>query len=115
MTTSEPPSDPGDSTRKIVLSLRRDVAEARANEQKREGAATVWRMLGGAAATIALAIAGYAVALAQQAAVDHQVVIRHERQLDGTAEQLTQIRAELAAQTALMQRVEHQLDERVQR
>lgn len=105
MTTSDPPSDPGDSTRKIVMRLRDDA-------RRREGAATVWRMLGGAAATIALAIAGYAVALAQQAAVDHQVVIRHERQLDGTAEQLTQIRAELAAQTALMQRVEHQLDER---
>ena len=103
MTAAADRDDDSDSTRRIVLALRKEA-------QRRDGASTVWRMLGGAAATIALAIAGYAVALAQQAAVDHEVVARHERTLDGQSEQLTQIRAELAAQTALMQRVEHQLD-----
>ena len=103
-TQSADRDDDSDSTRKIVLSLRREA-------QRRDGASTVWRWLGTIAATIALAIAGYAVALAQQAAVDHEVVVRHERTLDGQGEQLSQIRAELAAQTALMQRVERQMDE----
>ena len=96
--------DDSDSTRKIVLSLRKEAT-------RREGASTVWRLLGGAAATVALAIAGYAVALAQQAAVDHEVVVRHERTLDGQGEQLAQIREEQAAQTALLQRFVQQWDE----
>lgn len=108
MTHTDDPSGDGESTRKIVIRLRDEA-------KRREGAATVWRTLGGLAAASALALAGWAVALAQQAAVDHEVVARHERQLDGNAEQLSQIRSELAAQTALMQRVERQLDQRSDR
>lgn len=103
MTTSDPPSDPGDSTRKIVMRLRDDA-------RRREGASTVWRMLGGAAATIALTIAGYAVVLAQQAAIDHETVTRHEREIPTISEQVTEIREGQAAQTAILQRIEHRLD-----
>lgn len=100
-----------DSTRKIVLDLRHSVDAIGKAESARAGAASVWRGLGGLAATVAIALGTAALVYAQQAAVDHEVVMRHERQLDGNAEQLTEIRAELATQTALMQRVEHQLDQ----
>lgn len=96
-------SGDGESTRRIVLALRRE-------SQRREGASTVWRWLGGLAATLALTIAGAALVFAQQAAVDHDAVTRHERQLDGQSEQLSQIRAELSTQTALLQRMEQQMD-----
>jgi hypothetical protein len=101
--TTDDPSGDGDSTRRIVLALRKE-------SQRREGASTVWRWLGGLAATLALTMAGAALVFAQQAAVDHDAVGRHERQLDGQSESLAQIRAELAAQTALLQRMEQQMD-----
>lgn len=106
MISHDDPSDPEhESTRKIVLRLRDEA-------KRREGASTVWRALAGVAATVAIGLAGYALTLATQASADHENVARHERQLDTLTEQLSEIRAELAAQTALMQRVERQLDDR---
>ena len=103
-TSSDPPSDPdNDSTRRLVLRLRDEA-------KSREGAATVWRWLGGLAAGLAITIAGYATTLAQQAAIDHEVVARHEREIYGVSADLDAIRSQLAAMTAILERVERRLD-----
>jgi hypothetical protein len=101
-TSSEPPSDP-DATRKIVLALRSDW-------QRASGAAAVWRWLGGIAAGLAITLGGLALGYAQQAAVDHEVVMRHEREVDALRDSLDAIRSVLAAQTAILERVERRLD-----
>lgn len=100
----DPPSSE-DSTRRIVVRLRDEA-------KRREGASTVWRVLGGIAASAALAIAGTALALAQQAAVDHEVVARHEREIDSVRDDLDTIQSQLSAMTAILERVERRLDRR---
>lgn len=95
----------GESTRKIVIRLRDEA-------KRREGASTVWRAGAGIAATVAIALGGAALVYAQQAAVDHDAVMRHERELDGNEERLVQIQEQIAALSAVMTRVERQLDER---
>lgn len=99
------PEEAEDSTRSIVIKLRDE-------SKKAEGAANVWRALGGIAATIAIAMAGAALTYAQQAAVDHEIVTRHEREIDGVRHDLDTIQSQLAAMTAILERVERRLDRR---
>ncbi len=94
-----------DSTRTIVLRLRDDAKRA-------EGAANVWRTLGGIAATVAIILAGAALSYAQQAAVDHEVVARHEREIDASRETLSHIQQQLSTMTAILERVERRIDRR---
>lgn len=101
MTT--PPDLDDEPTRKIVLVMRAEL-------QRAQGAATVWRWLGGMAASAAIVIAGAALGYAQQAAVDHVAVVRHEAEIDGVRRDLDAIQAQLAAMTAILERVERRLD-----
>lgn len=102
---TDPPPNDDDSTRSIVLRLQRESREA-------VGAARVWRWAGALATTVALAMGGTALTLAQQAAVDHEIVARHEREIDGVRTDLDQIQAQLAALIAITERVERRLDRR---
>lgn len=76
-------------------------------QDRRDGATLVWRTLGGAAATIAIALGGWALALGQDAAVDHdrlgRVVVDvegHADRLDAHAASIARIERDAAAQTA---------------
>ena len=97
---TEPPSDPDhvpeDDTRTIVRRLER-------KQQTAAGAANVWRLLGGVAVTIGLALAAAGYGYAQQAAVDHERVDRLESTATETAADLDAIRSSLA-------RIEGRLD-----
>jgi hypothetical protein len=103
MTANAIPPPPKDDTRAIVIALRDDWNEA-------VGAAKVWRWLGGVAVGLALTLGGVAVGYARDAAVDHEIVLRHEREIDAVRDQLDAIRSSLAAQTAILERVERRLD-----
>jgi len=78
------------SQRRLLESLLRDRTRA-------EGAAWVVRALGGVAAAVAITLAGYALSLAQTAAVDHERVTRLRQDADAltvaSAEHRTQISA----------------------
>lgn len=101
--TAPEPYDDGKPTRRIVLELREI-------EQRRAGSTTVWRIVGAAAFSLATAIGVGALARVEAVAVDHEIVVRHERELDSTRVSLAAINAELAAQTAILERVERRLD-----
>jgi hypothetical protein len=108
-TSSEPPSDP-DATRKIVARVAAQVDALQKAEAKRDGATVVVRWVGGIAASVAISMGGVALVFAQQAAVDHEVVVRSAAEIDTLRDQLDAIRSALAAQTAILERVERRLD-----
>ena len=86
-----PDSDPEalDDTRIIALRIAKKLDRV-------EGAATVWRALGGVAITVALALGGWGIAYAAQAAVDHERIDRLESTATETAADLDAIRSSLA-------------------
>lgn len=116
-------ADSGSELAPIARELSRLVAAA----DRERGARIVWRGLGGIAATIALAIAGWALQLGQTAATDHERLDRVEvsaeragaavEALDrDTRTRLDPIALSLARIEALSTRIEAQLtalDERL--
>lgn len=117
---------------RICAPLAREQAEQRAileglvrDAQRAQGAALVVRALGGTAVAIALSLGGYALALARDAAVDHERVaqLRHdvgqlagdqrETEADvGTLEaDRAEMRATLGAVRESLQRIDQQLGE----
>ena len=111
--SNEGPSDPATSippfgdedTRKIVLRIQQKLV-------KQEGASTVWRTLGGIAVTVALGLAAWGVGYAQQAAVDHERVDRHDEELVETRSALAEMQATLTAVRESQARIEGRLEER---
>lgn len=109
--SNEGPSDPSlpsfedDDTRKIVLHIQRKLV-------KQEGAATVWRALGGVAVSVALALGAWGVGYAQQAAVDHERVGRHDAELAETRAALAEMTQTLTAVRESQARIEGRLEER---
>lgn len=90
-----------------VAALAKAVENLVRAEDRRAGATLVWRALGGAAATIAISLGGWALALGQDAAVDHdrlgRVVVDvegHAERLDAQARALSLVERDAAAQTA---------------
>lgn len=80
----------------------------RASERS-TGASRVWRWLGGIAAGVALSIAGWALALAQDAAVDHDrlgaEIVEGDRQgarLDAVSAEVGVVRREAASTIATL-------------
>lgn len=126
MTDREPDSDPSatvpppdygrlDDTAaradlgRLVREMRRtltivadDVRLLREERARSEGSAKVWRAGGGIAATVALAIAGWAVTLGSQASADHDRVTRHEAMLEDLDDDSDDIRESLARVEALL-------------
>ncbi len=80
-----------------------DLAAIKATLAAADRAAAIWRGLGSIAATIAIAIAGWALALAQQAAVDHVRVDRLEAQERAAADRGDRL---LEAQTRTIAQLE---------
>lgn len=91
MDMGENGSDPEalDDTRIIALRIAKKL-------ERTEGAATVWRLLGGVACTAGLALAAAAYSYAAQAAVDHERVDRLEDSAADMAADLDAIRSSLA-------------------
>lgn len=106
---TEPPSDPEvereEPTRIIVRRLEK-------RQQRADGAATVWRGLGGLAVTVALALAGWGVTYAQQAAVDHVRVERLEADVAAMRGQLAELLRQQADAAQALARIEGRLDRR---
>lgn len=85
----------------------------------REGAAKVWRWLGGIAATVAIGLGGGALSLAWQASADHGRVDRLERDVaeadarhEAHAEAARQRLEEIATRTTRIEVIVQRLDER---
>lgn len=87
--------------------LRGAVVALSKTEHQREGAARVWRALGTIAATVAITLGGWALALGQEAAVDHERLNRnvadvsaHEARLDEQRRTLSEVERDAAASDA---------------
>lgn len=109
MSETEPPSDPdfdpSEDTRAIVNRIRRKLDRA-------EGAAWVWRALGGLAATVAIGLGTWGLVYAQQAAVDHERVDRLESERTHDRADLDAMRITLERLTTVLERIERDLDRR---
>ncbi len=112
MTTNAVPPPPfGDNTtRSLVIALRADHERSAKDAAEARGRAAVWRWLGALAAGVAITLAGWALVFARDAAVDHEIVARHDRELDEVHVDLVAIRTAIAANTAILERVERRLD-----
>jgi hypothetical protein len=94
---------------RAVERMQRSIDALGKSEERRAGAATVWRWAGGIAATIAIAIGSAALGLAQDAAVDHDRLgaeiargDREQTRLDGIASDLGDVRRDQAGTSATL-------------
>ena len=111
VTTPPPDYDAVDDTRARsmrmeyqVRELRREVGALTAavdtlivERARSEGAAKVWRIAGGLAATVAITLGGFAYQLATTAASDHVTVARHEVIIESMRSDVSTIRIDVAA------------------
>lgn len=98
--------------------LKQSVDELSKSEQRRGGAANVWRALGTIAAGVAITIGGAALTLAFQASADHErveemrVEIEELHQQDRERDaQWAQMEGTLRVTTEVLNRVERRLDD----
>lgn len=96
-------------TRGDVRELARQVEALVRASERQTGASRVWRALGGIAAGVALSIAGWALTLAQTAAVDHERVdalaavdARHDERIDAVASEVAEVRREVVSTSATL-------------
>lgn len=73
------------------------------------GAASVWRVVGGIAGSVAILLGGAALTLAANASADHERVARHDEVIEALREDVTAIRVDVSAVRA---RVENQRADR---
>lgn len=88
-----------------------DLAAIKATLAASDRTASIWRGLGSLAATIAIAIAGWALALAQQAAVDHVRVERLEQVETGRSDRIERLVEEQGRQRAVLEQMQETLRE----
>lgn len=83
--------------------LRADLAAIREAQARQAGAATIARAVGGAMGALAITMAGFALDLASQAAVDHSRVDRLEAQERANGDRMERM---LEAQTRTIAQLE---------
>ena len=88
-----------------------DLAAIKATLSAADRTAAIWRGLGSLAATVAITIAGWALSLAQQAAVDHVRVERLEAVESGRADRIERLVEEQGRQRAVLEQMQETLRE----
>lgn len=102
------------ATKQDVAVIARQVDELLSKAQEAQGAHKIWRALGGAGFTLALALGGIALNLAKDASRDHDRLDRLEAEISVTEASVSDLQRASAAQgttlAASAARIDAQLD-----
>lgn len=102
------------ATKQDVAVIARQVDELLSKAQEAQGAHKIWRALGGAGFTLALALGGVALNLAKDASRDHDRLDRLEAEVSATEATVGELQRITAAQSTTLAasaaRIDAQLD-----